>query len=190
MAVVALVGTAGSGKSYLMARMLKEDPNLPQVLVGLAADKSLRKFLKRPEWKWQTITSPLSKVWLDPAERVAVDLTPLTPVEAQISLQALMKGVVDQGGGVVAIDEAHLFLTRPTAQIVRYIRGSRHFRLKVYIATQRWVDIHPHIRAVVKHLFIFRTTSWRDINALQSEPGVYNVALDRLNTGEYIYVRR
>ncbi|MGB9591148.1 MAG: hypothetical protein ACPL1K_01370 [Candidatus Kryptoniota bacterium] len=106
-------------------------------------------------------------------------------------MERLIQAVVDQGGGVVAIDEAHLFLTRPSPQIIRFLRGARHYRLKVYIATQRWVDIHPHIRAVVKHLFIFRTTSWRDIEALEKETGEdLRAQVARLGIGEYIYRRR
>ncbi|MEM2125499.1 MAG: hypothetical protein QXQ53_03785 [Candidatus Methanosuratincola sp.] len=94
------------------------------------------------------------------------------------------------GGGTIAIDEAHLFLTRPTPDITRMIRGARHFRLKVYLATQRWVDIHPSIRAVVRHLFIFRVVSGRDLAVLTMEPGVDIYRLPTLRVGEFIYVRR
>lgn len=101
-----------------------------------------------------------------------------------------MREVVRNGGGTIAIDEAHLFLTRPTADITRMIRGARHYHLKVYIATQRWVDIHPSIRAVARHLFVFRVVSGRDLAALTMEPGVSINALPYLKVGEFIYVRR
>ncbi|MCS7240594.1 MAG: hypothetical protein NZ651_05050 [Candidatus Bipolaricaulota bacterium] len=166
--------------------MLRQDPNRPIVLVGLAEDPSLRRF----GVKWYVLEREPAGVKLNPSERVAIDLSPLTPEEAERVLTKVVREVIRHRGGVIAVDEAHLFLARPSVDLVRYIRGARHYHIKVYLATQRWVDIHPHIRAVVRHLFIFRTVSGRDLEALSAEPGVDIARVPRLNCGEYVYVRR
>ena len=185
--VIAIIGTAGSGKSYLLDRMLARDPNRPQVLIALRGDPALRNCGKWPAYLPQR---PIVRARLSPRERVLIDMSLLLPEEAQESLEVLLRAVVEQGGGVVAIDEAHLFLTNPRREIIRLIRGSRHFGLKVYLSTQRWVDLHPHIRAVVRHIFILRTVSGRDLHALAGEPGLDVARIPRLSLGEYLYVRR
>jgi DNA helicase HerA-like ATPase len=94
---------------------------------------------------------------------------------------------------VLAIDEAHILLKRGSVakEMVRLIRGSRHYGVSCYIATQRLVDVDPDIRAVVSDVFIYRTISYRDRDILEHELGLpISYDISNLSTGSYLYANR
>lgn len=97
----------------------------------------------------------------------------------------------NQTPAVLCIDEAHVLLRYGLVhrELVRLIRGSRHYGCSVYIATQRLVDVIPDVRAVVTDMFIFRTTSFRDLDLLGQE-GIPSDPLRSLSVGKYVYVNR
>lgn len=108
-------------------------------------------------------------------------------------MDGLAESCIQYPRSVLAVDEAHLVLRKGAVsrEVLRVFRGSRHFGVSIYIATQRLVDVDPDIRAVISDIFAYRTVSSLDLRTLRDELGVEEIdVLRSLSVGKYVYTKR
>ena len=184
-----LVGTAGSGKSWALGRCLRSSSARPQVIITRWPDPSLLHHIKPniktvERWRGGRITIPRKG-------RHLLIISPLPSKELLTFQRDLAHALVRLPESVLAIDEAHIILRRGSVhpEMVRLIRGARHYGTSVYMATQRIADIHPDIRTVITDIFAFRTTSAVDLRWLEAE-GIPSAPMPSLPTGAYVYASR
>ena len=187
--IVLFVGAAGTGKTWAMGRCLRLTSQRPQVIVSRWADPSLLYHIKPnantvPRWNGGHIIIPQNG-------RHLLIVAPLPTKELLLFQRDLARALMGLPRSVLAIDEAHMILRRGYvhSEMVRIIRGARHYGLTVYMATQRIVDVDPDIRAVVTDIFAFRTASGLDLHWLESE-GIPSAAASTLPVGTYIYLSK
>ena len=187
--VVLFTGTTGSGKSWALGKALKFDRVRPQVILTRWPDPSLLRHISpkmRTVERWRG-----GYIRLPSKGRYMLLITPLPAKELRAFQRDLATAFTYLPRGVLAIDEAHIILRRGTVhpELVRLLRGARHYGTSVYLSTQRVTDIDPDIRSVVTDLFAFRTVSSVDLAWLEAE-GVPPHTLSTLPTGEYIYLSK
>ena len=183
------MGAAGAGKSWAMGRCLRLTSQRPQVIISRWADPSLLHHIKLnistiPRWNGGHIKIPRDG-------RHLLIVAPLPTKELMAFQRDLAQGLMRLPKSVLAIDEAHMILRRGYVhpEMVRIIRGARHYGISVYLATQRIADIDPDIRAVITDIFAFRVTSGLDLQWLESE-GIPSAAASTLPVGTYIHLSK
>ena len=172
-----------------MGRCLRLTSLRPQVIITRWADPSLLQHITPivntiPRWSGGNIKIPRKG-------RHLLIVTPLPTKELMAFQRDLAQGLMRLPRSVLAVDEAHMILRRGYVhpEMVRIIRGARHYGISVYLATQRIADIDPDIRAVITDIFAFRVTSGLDLQWLESE-GIPSAAASTLPVGTYIYLSK
>lgn len=187
--IVLFVGTTGSGKSWALGRALRYDPVRPQVILTRWPDPSIARHISpqiRTIERWRG-----GRIRFPDKGRYMLLVTPLPTKELQLFQRDLAVALTRKWRSTLAIDEAHIVLRRGVVhpEMVRLIRGARHYGVSVYLATQRIADVDPDIRAVVTDIFAFRTTSALDLAWLEAE-GMGIAGIPTLPVGAYQYLSR
>lgn len=166
MAIVAVVGTARSGKTYWAAHVLQR-VRRNKLIISSVEDQTILEHVRLKPDRIVEVWAPVRRIPLFPGctYMIPVDLVGKEVVRFNNELSvALRKSSWD---GVVMIDEAHTHLGNWIGGgLISTIRASRHLGLDFVLVTHRLVDLATDFRAIFSHLVIFRTISDRDADLI------------------------
>lgn len=167
MAIVAVVGTAKSGKTYWAAKILKR-VRRNRLIISPVMDRTIMEVVKLKPDRIVEVWTPVPRhiplwpgvTYMVPANVVGKDVLKLNNAIAH----SLRHSTWD---GVVMIDEAHTMLGNwQGGALIGTIRASRHLGLDFILVTHRLVDMATDFRAILSHLVIFRTVNDRDADLI------------------------